>query len=191
MLASESFDKNNIGRRVEHAEVVVIEMACKTKTMLTRTAREKIKKANAQRAREAKGRSEMKMSRKSGDDQDEREKGVDSKKSGGRKEKGSRRDGMGKGVRRGLKVLKEIKRYQPSTDMLIRRLPFHRVVREIVQTIRTDLRFQSMSIMALQEVGEAFLVGLLEQSNLCAIHAKQVTVMPKDIQDVQRIEGDI
>ena len=107
---------------------------------------------------------------------------VDSKKSGERKEKGSRKDGPREGVRRGLKALKEIKRYQSSTDMLIRRLPFQEVVREIAQTIRTDLQFQSTATMALQEVGEAFLVGLLEQSNLCAVHAKQVTVMPKDIQ---------
>ena len=69
MLASESFDKNNISRRVEHVELVVaIEVAHKTKTMLTRAAREKIKKANAQRVREAKERSEKKMSRKSSDD---------------------------------------------------------------------------------------------------------------------------
>ena len=124
MLASESFDKNNIGRRVEHVELVfVIETAHKTKTTLTRAAREKIKKANAQRARETKERIEKKMSRKPGD-QDDRVQGIDSKKSGERKEKGSRKDGMGKGVRRGLKALKEIKRYQSSTDMLIRRLPF-------------------------------------------------------------------
>ena len=111
----------------------------------------------------------------------------ESKKSGERKEKGIMKGGMGKGVRRGLKALKEIKRYQSSTDMLIKRLPFQRVVREIAQTIRTDLRFQSIAIMVLQKVGEAFLVGLLVQSNLCAIHAKWVTVMTKDIQLVQRI----
>ena len=154
MLGSESFDKNNRGRRVEHVEpVFVMEMACKTKTTLTRAAKEKIKKANAHTVREAKERIEKKMSRKSGDDQDEREQGIDSKKSGERKEKDSGRDGMGKGMRRGLKALKEIKRYHSSTDMLIRRLPFQRVVREIAQTIRTDLRFQSMTIMAPQEAG--------------------------------------
>ena len=122
---------------------------------------------------------------------DEGEEGVNSKGSDDRKEKGSRKDGKGKGVMRGLKALKGIKSYQSSTDMLIRRLPFQRVVREIAQTISVDLRFQSMAIMALQEVGEAFLVGLLEQYNLCAIHAKQVTMMPKDIQLVRRIRGDI
>ena len=59
-------------------------------------------------------------------------------------------------MKRGMKALKEIRRYQTSTDLLIRRLPFQRVVREISQNIRTDLRFQSMAIMVLQKAGEAF-----------------------------------
>ena len=156
MLASVLVDKNSIGRRVEHVErVFVIEMAYKTKTMFTKAAREKIKKVNAQGVREVKERSEKRMSRKSSD-QDERKQGIDSKKSGERKKKGIKKSGMGKGVRRGLKALKEIKRYQSSTDMFIRRLPFQRAVREIAQTIKTDLRFQSMAIMALQEVGGGF-----------------------------------
>ena len=92
---------------------------------------------------------EKKMSRKGGDDQEEKR--VDSMKSGERK--GSRKVGPGKGVRRGLKALKEIKKYQSSTDVLIRRLLFQRVVKEIAQMIRTDLRFQSTAIMVLQEVG--------------------------------------
>ena len=76
MLTSELLDKNNIGRRVEHVELVfVIEMTFKTKTTLTRAAREKIKKANAQKVREAREIIKKKMSRKSSDDQDEREKG--------------------------------------------------------------------------------------------------------------------
>ena len=85
-------------------------------------------------------------------------------------------------MRRGLKALKEIKRYQSGTELLIRRLPFQRVIKEIAQGIRADLRFQSTAVKALQEAEEAFLVGLLEQANLYAIHAKHVTVMPKDIQ---------
>ena len=122
MLASELVDKNNKGRRMEHVELVfVIAVACKKKTMLTRPAREKIKKANAQRVREVQERSEKRMSRKSSD-QDERKQKIDSKKSGERKEKGIMKSGMGKGVRRGLKALKEIKRYQSSSGMLIRRL---------------------------------------------------------------------
>ena len=70
-------------------------------------------------------------------------------------------------------------------------LPFQRVVREIAQTIQEDFQFQSMVIMALQEVGDAFLVGLVEQSNLHAIHTKHVTVMPKDIQLARWIRGNI
>ena len=85
-------------------------------------------------------------------------------------------------MKRGLKALKEIKRYQSSTDTLIRKLPFQKVVQEIAQGIRVDLRFQSTALMALQEAGEAFQVGLLEQSNLCVIHTKHVTVIPNDVQ---------
>ena len=91
------------------------------------------------------------MTRKSGSEREEKEKG-----SNGRKEEKS------KSVRRGLKALHEIKKYQSSMDTLIRKLPFQRVVKEIAQSIREDLQFQSTAIMALQEVGEASLVGLLE-----------------------------
>ena len=85
-------------------------------------------------------------------------------------------------MRRGLKALKEIKKYQSGAELLIRRLPFQRVVKEIAQGIRADLQFQIMAVKVLQEAGEAFLVGLLEQANLCVMHTKHVTVMPKDIQ---------
>ncbi|ODM86592.1 histone H3.2 [Orchesella cincta] len=68
-----------------------------------------------------------------------------------------------------------------STELLIRKLPFQRLVREIAQDFKTDLRFQSSAVMALQEASEAYLVGLFEDTNLCAIHAKRVTIMPKDI----------
>ena len=87
--------------------------------------------------------------------------------------------------------MKEIKKYQTSTNLLIRRLPFQRVVREITQNIRPDLWFQSTAIMALQEAGEAFLLGLFEQANLCMVHTNRVTVMPKGIQLAQIIRGDM
>ena len=90
---------------------------------------------------------------------------------------------------RGLKALKEIQRYQMSTETLIRRFPFQRVVYEIVLGIRADLCFQSTAIMALHEAGEVLLVGLLEQANLCGIHTKHVTIMPKDIQLARQIRG--
>ncbi|KAG7461324.1 hypothetical protein MATL_G00208880 [Megalops atlanticus] len=63
-------------------------------------------------------------------------------------------------------------------------------VREIAQDLKTDLRFQSSAVMALQEASEAYLVGLFEDTNLCAIHAKRVTIMPKDIQLARRIRGE-
>jgi histone H3 len=92
--------------------------------------------------------------------------------------------------RPGTVALREIRRYQKSTELLIRKLPFQRLVREIAQDFKTDLRFQSAAIGALQEAAEAYLVGLFEDVNLCAIHAKRVTIMPKDIQLARRIRGE-
>ena len=92
--------------------------------------------------------------------------------------------------RAGTVALKDICHYQGSTALLIRKLPFQRVVREIAQDIKTDLRFQSAAIMCLQEATEAYLVGLLDDANLCAIHARRVTIMPKDIQLARRIRGE-
>ena len=90
----------------------------------------------------------------------------------------------------GTVALHEVRRYQKSTELLIRQPPFQRLVREIAQGFNTDLRFQSAAIGALQEASEAYLVGLFEDTNLCAIHAKRVTVMPKDIQLGRRIRGE-
>ncbi|GKA24526.1 histone H3.2 [Tanacetum coccineum] len=84
--------------------------------------------------------------------------------------------------RPGTVALREIRKYQKSTELLIRKLPFQRLVREIAQDFKTDLRFQSSAVAALQEASEAYLVGLFEDTNLCAIHAKRVTIMPKDMQ---------
>ncbi|TVU31068.1 hypothetical protein EJB05_22735, partial [Eragrostis curvula] len=92
--------------------------------------------------------------------------------------------------RPGTVALREIRKYQKSTDLLIRKLPFQRLVREIAQDFKTDLRFQSHAILALQEAAEAYLVGLFEDTNLCAIHAKRVTIMPKDIQLATRIRKE-
>ena len=92
--------------------------------------------------------------------------------------------------RPGTVALHEIRKYQKSTELLIRKLPFQRLVREIAQDFKTDLRFQSSAILALQEASEAYLVGLFEDTNLCAIHAKRVTIMPKDVQLARRIRGE-
>ena len=95
-----------------------------------------------------------------------------------------------KRFRPGVVALREIRKYQKRTELLIRKLPFQRLVRVIAQDFKTDLRFQSQAILALQEASEAYLVGLFEDSNLCAIHAKRVTIMPKDIQLARRIRGE-
>jgi histone H3 len=125
--------------------------------------------------------------------------------------------------RPGTVALREIRRYQKSTDLLIRKrklsiflkcstvprlcftygiipkqlhclllrvVPFQRLVREIAQDFKGDLRFQGSAVLALQESAEAYLVGLFEDTNLCAIHAKRVTIMPKDIQLARRIRGE-
>lgn len=92
--------------------------------------------------------------------------------------------------RPGTVALREIRRYQKSTELLIRKLPFARYVREIAQDFKTDLRFQASAISALQEGSEAFLVAIMEYSNLCAIHAKRVTIMPKDFSLVARVKYD-
>ncbi|KAK9665500.1 hypothetical protein RND81_14G115800 [Saponaria officinalis] len=93
--------------------------------------------------------------------------------------------------RPGTVALREIRKYQKSTELLIRKSPFQRLVREIAQNYKSDLRFQSHAVWALQEAAEAYLVGLFEDTNLCAIHAKRVTIMPKDMQLAKRIRGEI
>jgi histone H3 len=105
----------------------------------------------------------------------------------------------------GTVALREIRRYQKSTDLLIRKLPFQRLVREVAQDFKSDLRFQSSAIAALQERAEAYLVSLFEDTNHCALHAKRVTIRmspppclcslltrvePKDIQLARRLRGE-
>ncbi|MEE6469346.1 hypothetical protein FKM82_008589 [Ascaphus truei] len=82
------------------------------------------------------------------------------------------------------------RRYQKSTELLIRKLLFQCLVREVAQDFKTDLHFQSSVAMALQEASEAYLVGLFEDTKLCAIHAKRATIMPKDIQLACRIRRE-
>ena len=91
--------------------------------------------------------------------------------------------------RPGTAALREIRRYQSSSNLLIPKLPFQRLVREIAQDFKTDIRFQSAALLALQEASEAYLVQLLEDSNLCAIHAGRVTIKPVDMQIARRIRG--
>jgi histone H3 len=92
--------------------------------------------------------------------------------------------------RPGTVALREIRRYQKTTDLMIRKLPFQRLVKEITQDFKDLLRYQGSAILALQESAEAYLVGLFEDTNLCAIHAGRVTIMPKDIALARRIRGE-
>ena len=93
-------------------------------------------------------------------------------------------------IRPGMVALQEIHRYQKSTKLLLWKMPFKRLVQEIAQDFKTYLQFQSGAVIALQEASEAYLVGLLEDSNLCAIHTKRVTIMPKDIQLAWHIQEE-
>ena len=99
------------------------------------------------------------------------------------------------GVRRrhrpGERALKEIRQYQRSTELLIRKLPFQRLVREIMIEFKNDARIQASALVALQEAAEAYIVGLFEDGNLEAIHAKRVTVMNKDINIARTIRREV
>ena len=92
--------------------------------------------------------------------------------------------------RPGTVALREIRKLQRRTELLIRKLPFQRLVREIAQDFKTDLRFQSHACLALQEAAEAYIVDLFEDTNRVAIHAGRVTILPKDIQLARRIRGE-
>ena len=100
--------------------------------------------------------------------------------------------------RPGTVALREIRRYQKSTDLLIRKLPFQRLAREVLQDLNkpgysprfSADHFQATSLLAIQESVEAFSVRMIEDINLCAIHARRVTNMPKDMQLALRIRGE-
>ncbi|XP_030003558.1 LOW QUALITY PROTEIN: histone H3-like centromeric protein A [Sphaeramia orbicularis] len=92
--------------------------------------------------------------------------------------------------RPGTRALMEIRKYQKSTSLLLRKAPFSRLVREVCQSFsRHALRWQMYAILALQEAAESFLVMLFSDANLCAIHAKRVTLFPRDVQLARRIRG--
>lgn len=92
--------------------------------------------------------------------------------------------------RPGTVALREIRKYQKSTENLIRRIPFQRLVREITQDFKTDTRWTSLALAALQEAAEVVIVELFDLAQLAAFHAKRVTVMVKDVQLVQRFRKD-
>lgn len=92
-------------------------------------------------------------------------------------------------TRPGTNAMREIRKLQKSTDLLIRKAPFQRLVREMAMPVRDGLRWQLTAVDALQEASEAFLVSLFEDTNLCALHCKRVTIQPKDMQLAKRIRG--
>ena len=92
--------------------------------------------------------------------------------------------------RPGTVALREIRRYQKSTELLLRKLPFQRLVKEITVQFNSNMRWQAKGILALQEGTEDYLTGLFEDTNLCAIHAKRVTIYPKDVQLAKRIRRE-
>jgi histone H3 len=93
--------------------------------------------------------------------------------------------------RPGTVALREIRRYQKSTESLTRYLPFTRLVREVAQDFKTDLFFQRSALEALREAAEAYLIDLFEDTNLLAIHAHRVTIMPKDLQLARAVRGEV
>ena len=92
--------------------------------------------------------------------------------------------------RPGTVALREISRYQRGTELLLRKAPFQRLVREISLVGKDGLRFQSAAVLAIQEATEAYMISLLADTNLCAIHTRRVTVMPKDLHLARRLRGE-
>jgi len=92
--------------------------------------------------------------------------------------------------RPGTVALREIRKYQKSVELLLRRAPFQRLVREIALEFKTDLRFQATALMALQEAAEQHIISLFEDCQLCAIHARRVTIMARDIVLARRVRGE-
>ena len=90
----------------------------------------------------------------------------------------------------GVKAMHEVKHYQNTTELLIPKVSFQRVVRELCETIKRDIRFESQALLALQQAAESYLVGLFKDANLCTAHAKRITVRPQDIQLSRRIRRD-
>ena len=103
----------------------------------------------------------------------------------------SKKTSKKKRYRPGIVALREIRKYQKDTGMLIRKLPFQRLVRNIASEYKPELRFQTDAVLGIQEAAEDYLVHLFEDTNIIAIHAKRVTILAKDMHLARRIRGDI
>lgn len=92
--------------------------------------------------------------------------------------------------RPGTVVLREVRRYQNSTDFLIAKAPFRRLVREIVSNLKESFRMSPTCVEALQESTELYVTSVLADANLCTLHANRVTIYPKDIQLALKLRGE-
>lgn len=92
--------------------------------------------------------------------------------------------------RPGTVALREIRRYQKGTDLLLRKAPFQRLVREVAAAHKDGLRFQASAVAAIQEATESYVVSLLSDTNLCALHSRRVTIMPRDVHLARRLRGE-
>ena len=92
--------------------------------------------------------------------------------------------------RPGTVALREIRKYQKNTHLLMRKAPFQRLVRKIAIGFKSDLRMQSTALLALQEASEAYLIKLFEDTNECALHGKRVTILPRDMMLARHIRGE-
>lgn len=90
----------------------------------------------------------------------------------------------------GTVALREIRKYQKSTKLLLRKLPFQRLVRELMQRKKVDVRFKASALLALQEATEAYITGLFSDAGLCAVHTRRVTVMPKDLELARKVRHE-
>ena len=113
-------------------------------------------------------------------------------KTGKKSAGGSGSSGVKKAFRwhAGTVALREVKKLQKSTELLIAKAPFSRLVREIAESHKAGLRFQSSAVAAIQEATEAFVISLLSDANLTALHANRVTALPRDLQLVRRLRGE-
>ena len=113
-------------------------------------------------------------------------------KKGKKAASGNSKSGMKKSYRwkPGTVALRQVKKLQKSTELLIAKAPFSRLVREVAESGKAGLRFQSSAVAAIQEATEAFVVSLLSDANLTALHANRVTALPRDLQLVRRLRGE-
>mmetsp|Transcript_42209 Transcript_42209/g.30916 ORF Transcript_42209/g.30916 Transcript_42209/m.30916 type:complete len:172 (-) Transcript_42209:56-571(-) len=108
----------------------------------------------------------------------------------GKKKTAPAEGGIKRKWKAGTVALREIKRYQKQVHALLPRAPFQRLVRHVCEAIDQEVRFQAAALEALQEACEAYLVGLFEDTQLCAVHANRVTIMKKDMDLARRIRGE-